>query len=670
VTRRDPRPGVRRPGRTGSRGQSIVMVALAGVALMGMTGLALDGGYEAGKYRAAQNAADAGALAAARAVYESNAGDSTSTLCSTTPAPPSLPSGIAPLEVVHNHATPSCIVKKLTTYAPAGPDGLHSYAALATVDSDTNVAVPPLSVADVKAHVGVNETTGDVVVNPTPTASGSVDLVGLQASDTILGIPIASGNGALFTCSSSASGYGTSQTTPAGGGTCPTSSLSVTLAGVVNVNAALSLSMNVPGLLQQSSSSHVWSTGVPQQRGFSRMVNGTLSQLGVVNVATTDGTTISVAGSLGGATTGVRSSTSLTNVAATILGTSISLDALDATATVSWDRVNGFQAKTSCVLGVGNVDGKFRIARAGFATVDVAIGADCNYTLVNIPGVLTIGPTRTINCQAGPNGQVCTADVCVLNVQVLSVLAGVNSLSVCLGRATATADFKPVTQNSGVVVTATIPTPTFFMPVLGVLSTSPTATAGAVPRQVTDVSAAAFAVAPYAVSDLATERAGGAGFCSVGSFGPLQPGCAYTVWGPNVDANPYVEGQICSPAGTQCWQGQLSSTSSHAQGQTTPVTPISAAGTGPAPLLSGSTYILLPVIDPNGYVVFYGLFQSTADPHIYKLARTPDPAATPNVLAPLAQSETTGDWVPTDDGAVAIKLVDVTSYFAGWGTAP
>jgi hypothetical protein len=545
------------------------------------------------------------------------------------------------------------------------------------VDSDTNVNLGGLipSVADLKAHVGVNETTGDVVVNPTPTASGSVDLVGLQASDTVLGLPVASGNASLFACSSSASGYGTSQTTPAGGGTCPTSSLALTLAGVLNVNASLSLSLSPnPGLLLQSSSSRIGATGVPQQRGFSRMVNAatptSLSELGDVNIATTDGSTISVAGSLGGATTGVRSSTTLANVAATILSTSISLQALSATAKVTWDPVNGFQAKTNCVLGVGTVDGKFRIARAGFGTVDVSVDANCNYTLVNIPGVLTISPTKTVNCQAGPNGQVCTADVCVLNVQVLSILAGVNSLSVCLGRATATADFKPVTQNSGVVVTATIPTPTFFMPVLGVLSTSPTATAGAVPRQITDVSAAAFAVAPYAVSYQATERAGGAGFCTVGSFGPLQPGCAYTVWGTSIDRNTSAETALRCAPGVQCWQGVLDPASSHAQGQQ--VTPSSAAGSpGPAPLLTGARYVLLPVIDDTLNVLFYGLFQQTAPgSSVYTLARTPDPTATPNVLGPLAQDGTSGDWVPTDEGAVAAKLVDITSYFAGWGTVP
>ncbi|HEY0409439.1 MAG TPA: pilus assembly protein TadG-related protein, partial [Candidatus Dormibacteraeota bacterium] len=47
----------------------MVFVALSGVALMGIVGVALDGGMEAANYRGAQNAADAGALAAARLIF-------------------------------------------------------------------------------------------------------------------------------------------------------------------------------------------------------------------------------------------------------------------------------------------------------------------------------------------------------------------------------------------------------------------------------------------------------------------------------------------------------------------------------------------------------------------------------------------------------------------------
>ncbi|MEA2672720.1 MAG: putative Flp pilus-assembly TadE/G-like, partial [Chloroflexota bacterium] len=63
------RSPVRRVRRRHSRGQSLVVVALSGIALLGIVGLALDGGMEAGNFRQAQNAADAGALAAARLIF-------------------------------------------------------------------------------------------------------------------------------------------------------------------------------------------------------------------------------------------------------------------------------------------------------------------------------------------------------------------------------------------------------------------------------------------------------------------------------------------------------------------------------------------------------------------------------------------------------------------------
>jgi hypothetical protein len=47
----------------------MVIAALSGIALMSIVGLALDGGMEAGNFRQAQNAADAGALAAARLIF-------------------------------------------------------------------------------------------------------------------------------------------------------------------------------------------------------------------------------------------------------------------------------------------------------------------------------------------------------------------------------------------------------------------------------------------------------------------------------------------------------------------------------------------------------------------------------------------------------------------------
>lgn len=57
---------LRRP----QRGQTLVFFALSGLVLLGALGLALDAGYDFGQRRAMQNAADAAALAGARAVSQ------------------------------------------------------------------------------------------------------------------------------------------------------------------------------------------------------------------------------------------------------------------------------------------------------------------------------------------------------------------------------------------------------------------------------------------------------------------------------------------------------------------------------------------------------------------------------------------------------------------------
>ncbi|HEY2703892.1 MAG TPA: hypothetical protein VGL20_09400 [Candidatus Dormibacteraeota bacterium] len=663
-------PRALRPGRRGARGQSLVMVALGGVALIGMTGLALDGGYEAGVYRSAQNGADAGALAAARFIYENQANPTYVTnnaICQTT-----APNGVGPKQVYLNrsNATATCTGKTLTTYAPAGPDGFHSYGALATVDTSTGVS----GVATLASHIGVNEATADVTANPTPTASGSVDITSLTASLSLLSNLLTSVNGSttLFACSSSASGAGTSQTVPTAGGSCPGSGLSLSLLLsvllVVNLNINVSTQLGLTGniaagpasisLVKQALSSVVPTSGMPQQRDFTRVVGAGLGVLGAVALNANVGTTSSITGNLGGDSTGVQTSVNIADLGATVAGTAISLSALDATARVSYDPVNGFQATTKCTLLSGEGAASIKIAGA-----TLGINADCSYTPVGIPGVLSIGSTRTVNCQTGPNGQLCTASVCVLDINVLSVLAGVNSIDVCIGRAQASADFKPVTNTAGVIVTSQIPSPTFFLGVVGAHTVNPKAQAAATPRQVTDVSSDTFAAAPYAVPYAATEKSGGAAYCNL-SFGPLVPGCNYTVWGAGMDGNSAIEKQLgCTPTGTQCWQGRLDPASSHAIGQT--VTARSGSGTGPTALISGSKYILLPVISDEGVVQQYGLFAATADSHIFTLARTPDPVN--SVVAPIAQATTTGAWMPNDEGAVSTKLVDPTYFNAtGW----
>jgi hypothetical protein len=653
VSRRGPQARVERRRHRGSGGQAVVVVALAGVALMTIAGLAIDGGYEAGRYRQAQNGADAGALAGARVIYENNGTLSGSSACST-----------ATTAVQKNVPTATCTAKSYTAYGPAGPAGFHGYGALATVDAEQNVTVA-LSVYDLKSHVGLNEATGDTIASPGYKASGSVDLASLQASDTLLGLPVASGNATLFGCSSSATGPGTSQRVPSPGTTCAQSSLALTLGGLINVNTSLNLSVTPnPGLLQESASSRVPTSGFPQQRGLSRIVSVVNSQ-NHVSVNTNDGTTTTTVGALGGSTTGVRSTSSLADISATIAGTAITVKALQVTAQATYNPRSGFQTSSSCVLASATGSAVLKVG-----TADITINSDCTYTPITIAGVLTVGPKITgPTCVTDAYGTKCSIDVCALDITVASasLLSGILSTEVCLGKATAISDFTPVTKTAGVVTTGEIDTNTFFMRVAGTMLTQPTATAGAVPRQITDVSTAVFAGSPNAVNYYATQQSGGAGYCSANSYGPLVPGCNYVVYGNTVDDNPWADQKLSCAAGSKCWHGQLTSSSYHAVSDGTDsskyVTPASGTGSGPSTYVSGGKYVLLPVISPYGWVMQYGLFQSTGTTGVYTLVVDP----TTSTSAPLAQSQSTGDWISSAEGAVATKLVD-PSYFttAGW----
>jgi len=92
------RPSRAQVRRASERGNTIIIVAISAVTLLTITGLAIDGGMEASAYRHAQNAADAGALAAARRAYIN---------ATSTPAQPSNAdtlSSYAQAEVQHNNA--------------------------------------------------------------------------------------------------------------------------------------------------------------------------------------------------------------------------------------------------------------------------------------------------------------------------------------------------------------------------------------------------------------------------------------------------------------------------------------------------------------------------------------------------------------------------------------
>jgi hypothetical protein len=616
------------------------------IGMLTVVGLAIDGGMAAGNYRVAQNGTDSGALSMAERVYTTGATATKAQLCDST-------TGYGPIELKHNRTTLiDCHPENLTTYVPAGPGGYTSSSALATVD--TTVSVAPIST--VTSHLGINETSGSVVGGATPSASGSVDLASLNASvSTLLG-GLASSNTGLYQCSSSQTGAGTNKV-PAAGDTCaPAGTLAMTLLGI-NIDTAIGLSVSPspPGLLQQQSTSTVTSTPTEQQDASSTVVQETVAQTGIT-VAVNSGTTSSCLGTCNGVP-GVSGHATLANVTANVLGVlPIQLTGVDVGANISYVPGVGFVVKPSCTIAAANVYGS-----AGKVTINGSVQTitpNCTYTALNIPGVANISSNVTITpCTTSAGLVSCSATVCLLQIQLL---AG-SLASVCIGSVKASATFAPVTQQGAVLISGKIPTPTYFMRVVGVTSTNPSATAAAMPQQVIDETAGQFAADPYAIPYINKPTGGG---CSVVE-GPLIPGCQYRLYGAGVSDTG--ADTACSPLPPLlptpgCWHGLLKTTSAHAAADpasSKTATSVSFdTGDGSGLAANYGQYALLPVIDNtviSQTVIQYGLFQLAADHHFGTLMKS---MALSGGTMPPVEEESALTWNPYGSGAIAIKLVD------------
>src|SRR5262249_52370489 len=150
----------------------------------------------------------------------------------------------------------------------------------------------------------------------------------------------------------------------------------------------------------------------------------------------------------------------------------------------------------------------------------ITVNADCTVSIPSFSNaaVISIGSVNsTPACTAGAGGTyTCSTTVCLFQVKLN--IAGLTNATVCIGSATASGTFTPVSRVGAVEETSAIPTSTYFLRVLGVNSTSPTTTSGAMPQQVIGESKAMYQMAPYAITDLRTPS-GGAGCPS--TRGPL-----------------------------------------------------------------------------------------------------------------------------------------------------
>ena len=573
---------------------------------MAVTGLAMDGGFEVGGYRQAQNAADAGALAAARQVF-----NGTST-CSTTDYNTLLADSNA--EINHNRAHPgdassdnqlNCIYQSVLI----PPYSAH--AAMATVSAGLTAG---LSTVTANADVTESSATGTYrpVASGGSTASGSVDLTSVTATVTTLGIPT-SAQGNLM-CEQSSQGYPPpSPDVWSGESACSPNSLSAvsTLLGALG---SITASAGV-NLSPQSTSSYVGTAPMymPESIGSNALTTVNESVLGTV-VTASAANVVSQVGTSGTAL--AVNDLNLASVTTGLLTLSVSIPLVTMHAELDMTASGLVSAPTpTCVPGSLTI-----------GATTYSFGSNCHITGLpaSVAGV-TLSDLSSDVVTTGCPGLNCSESGCFLQLSVVGSVA-----KVCIGEfdfsASGTLSTNPgggggggggggagnspgtpggaytgsgIAVINGVQVEAHVDSPTFFMNVFGWRSTHPAATTTAEILQVADESDAAFSNAAYAMPDVATNMD-----CPC-TTGPLNVGSEYYIYGSSMQSYSPVD------AFPSTWNGRVSASSGHKVGST--LSSVTGTGSGPGTYVSGGNYYLLPVINPATAVVeCYGVFRTVA----------------------------------------------------------
>lgn len=629
-----------RSSRRGERGSATMVVAVGGIALIAVTGLAIDGGMAAGAYRHAQNAADAGALAAVRQAYRTVQGVTSSTT----------PTAVAQQEVSHNNAQwvsggsaglllPGSSASGLSTmYVPTSSSGVSGQAAFGDVNTTVSTGVLGVT-AD--AHMLANVAQASTGVAPTAGSSwhgswaSAVTELGYASSTTL-------GETGYVDCSSAQAQYSsngsTGTPTPCSPGTMPPQTTFVgTVVATGNPDAEVS-SANVP---TASPSMEV----LQQTDGVGGVTLGASQVQSDVHL-------------YWDATSGITSlsAVSATNVQAT---DAVNFAASGASLSV-WLRISYDPYAGHPVITPQCTPGTISIGATVASEQPVSYTASCQPAgpLPSIPGVTL---TMPYSSPSTDYRTACTQDstslawtcsqvqLCLLRAQIPAT-----STTICLGEAIDTFSVTPVTVCSttgsstpifpvypcSFKVTATVPQPTYFMRVLGWTQTSPTASATAGAASVVDEAGSDFASSPFGIPAVATEMD------APYTLGALQPGHEYYLYGSQMQSN---NPALSMPS---AWQGQMKSDSGHRVGQT--ASGLSGLPTTSPHTYQGTRYFLEPVFDPaSGVVLYYATFQAVpGQPNLGKLVNSD-----PLLNGPLLQATTMPTWTVLYNGAVAIKLV-------------
>jgi len=591
-----------------------VLVAVSAVGLITITGLALDGGMEAGAYRHARNAADAGALAAARKIFFNAVSNPQGVSDVSTLTP------VAQKDVTHNSAQFSSLtLGTQKVYAPETTGGATSQAALADMWATAGTILVPL---DANLNIAGSQATAKMIVPASggSTSSSQVDL-GTVAVPTNL-------TNATFNCYTStahytalADSYGTPTACAAG-----TTPVGVTATGTLLGTA--------------STNTKVASDDTPSA----------MSRVQVTNMSGVDGT-VSVTA------TSARSSTSQYFSPTKGYVSTAAVNAQTVHAATATMTLDASSLEMDVSLYVDPTTGRGTIAKhctpstmamhslVGGGSATVTVNSDC--TTVGLSG-LGINDVSSPYQSPSDDNDICSTDSSTgkvtCSVQLCMVYDTVNAnpfnATLCLLEANATMSVIPITMSAytgDVTVSATMPQSTYFLRVIGWQQTSPSASATAGPHPVTNVSDQDFANAPFAMPDTGTAMT------SPFAYERLRPGHTYYLYGTSMYTyNPSVMGSG--------WQGQLSSSSPRAVGSTLQA----AASTTTTPkTYQGSSYYLLPVFDPTtGIVEYYGVFAKVANQPWGTLVNS-----LPAQNGFLVQATTDSNfWNPYMEGAASVKL--------------
>ncbi|MDB5067731.1 MAG: hypothetical protein JWM18_4165 [Chloroflexi bacterium] len=587
---------VRRVRRRDSRGQSLVFVALSGVALMGIVGVAVDGGMEAANYRGAQNAADAGALAAARLIFVDGR-----TVPPTSPTVTQM-TNASNAEIRHNGAIPgkADLSAALTTtggtldnFVPDAGTGVIAHAALATISAQVNAFL-----ATVTATVAATESNAQGLVRTVAaggsSALGQVDLASVNLTVAILGIPVSVQGGLL--CLQSSLAYPAALSggllgSWIGSAACPLNSLGL----VTSLLGALGTITGSAGINLSPESTNAFISGVVPYLPHAISSNA-LATVNILNLGTSvTASAANVVSQVGQSANVIASDDfNLANVATGLLGLGVSIPLVNIHAELDYTPGGGVAAPApTCDTGSITIGG-----------TSYSILPNCH-----IPGLplsllgVTVEDFTTSVTTSGCPGLTCSEHGCFLELSVLASIAdvclGEFDLSAAGSRMSTSAEAANTALTNAITVTAHKDTPTFFMRVLGWTATHPTAQTSAAVLQVADESPDAFAKAPYTMPSVATNMD-----CPC-TAAPLVVGHQYYLYG--------AQKQSYSPVDKfpSTWQGQVSAPSGHQVGST--LSSVGGVASGPGVYVTGGNYYLLPVVNPaNAVIQYYAVFKTVA----------------------------------------------------------